>query len=466
MAKVRKIKMKSKGNSYTYWMIDVRSIGLTRITINPKTNKRFESKKEADLYLAELLNNTSKGISIQTNDLLVADICHPGEKKEIPGSNSGEKIFSGGGSFIRDKKTDLDNDNLSASHFQSLRFSLEVFNKYNTQKKWLNVDAKKVLNQILVHCKNNAQHKETEQLREASAWTTFSLHLRNLKSLSTWVAQEYNCVDVFGKIITKTKNKKTTFVKPMILQSVQKDSRDVAVDMDRLSELRQWMEETVYIYKNKETGKSNFVTSTEVAKERRRTILLQFDLLLDMGLRIAESLALTWDDVTYYKKGNKEIAGIRINKQYDVRGQMLKSTKGTKANSVYGDVELYTLPLTERLKEHKKLQTPEQQKNNLLFPNLLGNYDSRMVLNRFMKKGCNALWPDEPSKHISPHTLRHAMATHFAKKHGKNNMGILSAKLRHESGQLFTEKRYVTAIEKTVDQKFNEALMSAEVFGE
>lgn len=58
------------------------------------------------------------------------------------------------------------------------------------------------------------------------------------------------------------------------------------------------------------------------------------------------------------------------------------------------------------------------------------------------------------------------MATHFAKKHGKNNMGILSAKLRHESGQLFTEKRYVTAIEKTVDQKFNEALMSAEVFGE
>ena len=211
MAKVTKIKKKSKGNIYTYWMIDVRSIGLKRITINPKTNQRFESKKEADLYLAELLNNTSKGISVQTKDLLVADICHPGEKEKIPGSNSGEKIFSGGGSFIRDKKTDLDNDNLSASHFQSLRFSLEVFNKENTEKKWLNVDAKKVLNQILVHCKNNAQHKETEQLREASAWTTFSLHLRNLKSLSTWIAEEYNCIDVFGKIITKTKNKKTTF---------------------------------------------------------------------------------------------------------------------------------------------------------------------------------------------------------------------------------------------------------------
>lgn len=466
MAKVSKIKKKIKGNNYIYWMIDARSLGLKQITTNPKTNKRFESKKEADLYLAELLNNTSKGISVQTKDLLVADICHPGEKEKIPGSNSGEKIFSGGGSFIRDKKTDLDNDNLSASHFQSLRFSLEVFNKENTEKKWLNVDAKKVLNQILVHCKNNAQHKETEQLREASAWTTFSLHLRNLKSLSTWIAEEYNCIDVFGKIITKTKNKKTTFVKPMILQSVQKDSRDVAVDMNRLNLLRQWMEESIYIYKNEDTNISHFVTSTEVAKERRRTILLQFDLLLDMGLRIAESLALTWDDVSYYKKGDKEITGIRINKQYDVRGQMVKSTKGTKANSVYGDVELYTLPLTKRLKEHKKLQTPEQQKNNLLFPNLLGNYDSRMVLNRFMKKGCNALWKDEPSKHISPHTLRHAMATHFAKKHGKNNMGILSAKLRHESGQLFTEKQYVTAIEKTVDEKFKEAQMSAEVFGE
>lgn len=466
MAKVTKKIRKSKGKDYTSWCVDARSMGLKLITTNPQTSKKFESKKEADLYLAELLNNTSKGISVQTKDLLVADICHPGEKEKIPGSNSGEKIFSGGGSFIRDKKTDLDNDNLSASHFQSLRFSLEVFNKENTEKKWLNVDAKKVLNQILVHCKNNAQHKETEQLREASAWTTFSLHLRNLKSLSTWIAQEYNCIDVFGKIITKTKNKKTTFVKPMILQSVQKDSRDVAVDMNRLNLLRQWMEESIYIYKNEDTNISHFVTSTEVAKERRRTILLQFDLLLDMGLRIAESLALTWDDVSYYKKGDKEITGIRINKQYDVRGQMVKSTKGTKANSVYGDVELYTLPLTKRLKEHKKLQTPEQQKNNLLFPNLLGNYDSRMVLNRFMKKGCNALWKDEPSKHISPHTLRHAMATHFAKKHGKNNMGILSAKLRHESGQLFTEKRYVTAIEKTVDEKFKEAQMSAEVFGE
>jgi integrase len=460
MAKVRKLKMKSKGNSYTYWMLDVRSIGLTRITINPKTNKRFESKKEAEIYLAELLSDTSKGISIKSNDLLVDDLCDVGIKEIMPGSNSGEKIFSGGGSFIKDKKNDLDNANLSASHFESLRFSLSVFNQYNNEKRWLNVNAKKVLNQILVHCKNNAINKESDQLKEASAWTTFNLHLRNLKSVSTWIAEEYDCVDVFGKIITKTKNKKTTFVKPVILQTMQKDSRDVAVDLDRLKLLRQWMEESFYIYKGK------FVSSENIATERRRTIFLQFDLLMDMGLRIGEALALTWDDVKFYKQDGKEITGIRINKQYDTRAKTLKATKGTKANSVYGDVELYTSVLTARLKEHKDLQTDKQSALNLIFPNLKGNYDSRKVLNRVMKKGCNALWPNEPSKHISPHTLRHAMATHFAKKHGKNNMGILSAKLRHESGQLFTEKRYVSAIEKTVDEKFKEAQMSAEVFGE
>ena len=83
MAKVSKIKKKIKGNNYIYWMIDARSLGLKQITTNPKTNKRFESKKEDDLYLAELLNNTSKSISVHTKDLLVTDICHHGEKEQI-----------------------------------------------------------------------------------------------------------------------------------------------------------------------------------------------------------------------------------------------------------------------------------------------------------------------------------------------------------------------------------------------
>ena len=55
-------------------------------------------------------------------------------------------------------------------------------------------------------------------------------------------------------------------------------------------------------------GYSVAMNKPEFAKDRKRQILLQFDLLKGIGLRIGEALALTWDDII--------VDEIRINKQY------------------------------------------------------------------------------------------------------------------------------------------------------
>ena len=63
------------------------------ISKNPNTNKLFESKKEAQAYLDELIAKQHSGLSLNADDLEVHQLCLPGEYVEQPGSNSGQKIF-------------------------------------------------------------------------------------------------------------------------------------------------------------------------------------------------------------------------------------------------------------------------------------------------------------------------------------------------------------------------------------
>ena len=85
MAKVSKInKTNNDGKIFTYWCVDARSIGLKRYLNNPNTKERFETKKDAEIFLDKLKNIEVKRhqsndanrpqIEPQKDDLLVSDM--------------------------------------------------------------------------------------------------------------------------------------------------------------------------------------------------------------------------------------------------------------------------------------------------------------------------------------------------------------------------------------------------------
>lgn len=461
MAKVtKKTNTNSRGEKFINWCVDARSIGLKQYLNNPNTKQRFETKKDAEIFLNELKNievkrhqsndaNTPQ-IEPQKNDLLVSDICAIGDSKN-----------DGAGIYLARRFEEVKRQNLSRSQFDGIRNSIRVFLLFSSHKSWLDINLKRdpqlILNQMLEHRILHAVKKETNDLTKASAWTTFLQDIKNIKAMSSWVANEYDCDDKFKKIITRTKNNQATYKKPAHLHLLQKEATRKSVNKNRIFLLRQWIEENYFIYQGK------FVHDENVAKERRRNLLTQFDLIQNLGLRIGECLALTWDDVELKSFQGKKVAYIRINKQLELRTGKIKATKGTKDTSLYGDVKLATAVLPESLETLKRLQPNNLTLNNLIFPNLEGKHDLRLVLNRQMKKGSKMLW-NETSEHISPHTLRHAMATYFVKKHGKNRIGELSSLLRHESGQHFTESRYVSNLDKSDDQLYHEANLVEDLY--
>tara|TARA_R110001592_G_scaffold98590_1_gene281338 strand:- start:525 stop:1913 length:1389 start_codon:yes stop_codon:yes gene_type:complete len=461
MAKVTKInKTNTNKKKFSYWCVDARSIGLKIYYKNPNTNQKFETKKEAEIFLNELHNIEVKRhqsddvnlpvIEPQKNDLLLSDICAIGDSKN-----------DGAGIYLERRFEEVKRQNLSRSQFDGIRNSIRVFLLFSSHKSWLDINLKRdpqlILNQMLEHRILHAVKKETNDLTKASAWTTFLQDIKNIKAMSSWVANEYDCDDKFKKIITRTKNNQATYKKPAHLHLLQKEATRKSVDKNRIFLLRQWIEDNYFIHKGK------FVHDEIVAKERRRNLLTQFDLIQNLGLRIGECLALTWDDVEVKSFQGKKVAYIRINKQLELRTGKIKATKGTKDTSLYGDVKLATAVLPESLETLKRLQPNNLKLNNIVFPNLEGKYDLRLVLNRQMKKGSKKLW-NETSEHISPHTLRHAMATYFVKKHGKNRIGELSSLLRHESGQHFTESRYVSNLDKSDDQLYHEANLVEDLY--
>ena len=441
MAKVYKQKIVSKGIVYDYWCVDPRSIGLNRITKNPNTNERFESKKEAQAFLDDLTTKRQSGLSIDANKLEIRELCLPGEFVVIEGSNSGHRMFDDkGGEYISARYRHLDREKISLNHFQSMRRSLQLLidysDKYNI-KYWTTLDAERVLDSILALCKKNANKKETPELKEASAWTSFEKHLKNLKCMSTWVSQEKKCEDVFGNIITSKKHgRDLTYEKPARLINLQKKSKDKTVDVARVNQLRDYLE---YSYQ-----KQNLKLKPDYANSRRRTMLLQYDLLKAIGLRIGEAIALTWDDI----QGDE----IRINKQFNSKSYTVTETKG----GVYEHFITIDDALAKRFQEHKELQSDIDKKNNLVFPNTKGEYDTRRVLGRIMKQGCKRLWGNEISLHITPHTLRHLFATEMIRKGGKDVLPLVSEILRHSTGVKFTEKQYVHETKKSEKQRLKQ----------
>jgi len=446
MAKVIKVTKKMKGKTHTFWNVDARTLGVGQISKNPNTNERFENKKEAQAHLDELIAKQHSGLSLNADELEVHQLCLPGEYVEQLGSNSGKKIFNQkAGEYISARYRHLDRQKISFNHFQSMRRSMFLLvtycNKHNI-KYWTKLDAERCLDWVLKYCKKNANVKETVELTEASAWTTFQVHQKNLKCASTWIAQEKKCEDMFGKIITSKKHgRDLTFEKPAKLINLQKKQKDKVVNVVRVEELRDKIEkEYMRDYKGNK-GYSVAVNKPEFAKARKRQMLLQFDLLKGIGLRIGEALALTWDDVDYDE--------LRINKQYNAKEKAVTDTKG----GVFEHFVYISDSLAKRLQEHKDLQTNSEKINNLVFPNTKGNHDSRGSLSLIMKRYSKKIWGDEVTLHISPHTLRHLFATEMIRKGGKDALPMVSDILRHSTGVKFTEKQYVHETKKSEKQR-------------
>tara|TARA_R100000742_G_C4279536_1_gene104376 strand:+ start:1102 stop:2481 length:1380 start_codon:yes stop_codon:yes gene_type:complete len=446
MAKVKKSNRKVKGIIYVYWSVDARSLGKGEIFKNPYTNKPFESKKEAQAYLDELNAKISTGVNLDSDKLEVIKLCAPGEYETLENSNSGEKQLIDGkdkdgkiimpvGEYIAKRFTHLEDEEIGLNHFQSIRWSLGVLIEYcnnNNIKYWTAINAESFLRKVLKDCKANANDKESVDLRDASAWTTFEKHIKNLKCMSSWIALEKNCDDIFANIITSKKHgRDVTFKKPKRLEHLQRQAKDKTVNVDMVEMLRQKIVDK-YQEKNK-----NY--KPEWAESRRRTMLLQFDLIKAIGLRIGEALALTWDDII----GNE----IRINKQYNSKSNSVTDTKG----GVFEHFVYVSDTMANRLQEHKELQLDEERENDLVFPNTRGEHDSRRVLGRIMKQYSKDLWSN-PSMHISPHTLRHLFATEMIRKGGKDALPMVSDILRHSTGVKFTEKQYVHETKKSDKQ--------------
>ena len=449
MAKVVKINKTVKGFKYNNWTVDARSINKGRITKNPNTNEPFESKKEAQAYLDELIAKQHSGLSLNADDLEVHELCLPGEYVEQPGSNSGQKIFDqNAGEYISARYRHLEREKISFNHFQSMRRSMFLLvtycNKYNV-KYWTKLDAERCLDWVLKYCKKNANVKETAELTEASAWTTFQVHQKNIKCASTWIAEEKKCEDVFSKIITSKKHgRDLTFEKPAKLINLQRKQKDKVVNVIRVEQLRYEIDKHYMKNYKGNMGYSVAMNKPEFAKDRKRQILLQFDLLKGIGLRIGEALALTWDDII--------VDEIRINKQYNMKERSVTDTKG-------GVFEHYVYvgdELSKRLQEHKELQKDKEKINNLVFPNTKGQHDSRGALYRIMKQYSKKIWGDEVSLHISPHTLRHLFATEMIRKGGRDALPMVSDILRHSTGVKFTEKQYVHETKKSEKQRIRQ----------
>ena len=436
MAKVLKRKLKMKGKVHTFWQVDGRSFGKGQISKNPNTNERFESKKEAQAYLDELNAKISTGVNLDSDKLEVIKLCAPGEYKTLENSNSGEKQLIGGGEYIAKRCEHLEDEQIGLNHFQSMRWSLGILIDYcnkNNIKYWTAINAESFLRKVLKDCKANATDKESVDLRDASAWTTFEKHIKNLKCMSSWIALEKNCDDIFASIITSKKHgRDVTFKKPKRLEHLQRQAKDKTVNVDMVEMLRQKIVDK-YQEKNK-----NY--KPEWAESRRRTMLLQFDLIKAIGLRIGEALALTWDDII----GNE----IRINKQYNSKSKSVTDTKG----GVFEHIVYGSDTMANRLQEHKELQLDEERENDLVFPNTRGEHDSRRVLGRIMKQYSKDIWGANSSMHISPHTLRHLFATEMIRKGGKDALPMVSDILRHSTGVKFTEKQYVHETKKSDKQ--------------
>ena len=426
MAKVVKINKTVKGFKYNNWTVDARSINKGRITKNPNTNKPFESKKEAQEYLESLVAESKQGFNLNADKLTIAELCSAGELQENPQSNSGQKILIGGGEYMQSRyKQYVDLEKIGLGQYILTERALKKLILYCSERNiiyWKDLNPKKFLSWVLQEAKDNADPKETEDLRLASAWTNFENQLKLYKHLAKWISINKKCRNTFDEIITSKSHGDITFEKPQRLKNLQVQAKDKQVNLQNVMKVRNYIEKNY-----------------QAPEHRKIGLLLQFDLIKAIGLRIGEAIALTWDDINFDE--------ICINKQYHYVEKRIKETKhsGVETFVYVGD------DLAERLQEYKDIQPNEEKVNNLVFPNTLGNIDTRKALYKQMKKASKALFK-EISLHITPHTLRHLFATEMFKQGGLEYLPMVSEILRHKAGTKFTKQQYVHTLKKSEKQ--------------
>lgn len=133
-----------------------------------------------------------------------------------------------------------------------------------------------------------------------------------------------------------------------------------------------------------------------------KDIELWFRFTLNTGMRLGETLALTWEDIDFDKKT------ISINKQYNKITGKTTTTKTKKGNRV--------IPLFEQVRQ-------------LILP--LKNKGQLFTMSNFRIERCLSKIGKETDIAISPHILRHTFATTCLNK-GVNDR-VVQEWLGHES---------------------------------
>ena len=159
--------------------------------------------------------------------------------------------------------------------------------------------------------------------------------------------------------------------------------------------------------------KEEQVKFTTTLKENEFELPIAF--ALGTGLRLGELLALTWDDINFFN--NTVSVNKNLSKSYIINKDGTRELKtmilDPKTQSSIRDIPFPEI-FNSRLKKHQTKQKEDMlylgkayNKNNIVFPDPIGNYLDNKKLPRHFKK----VLQESKIRDMNFHSLRHSYAT-------------------------------------------------------
>jgi integrase len=272
---------------------------------------------------------------------------------------------------------------------------------------WATLNAENCVVELRKYCAENANDKETEELKLASSFGTFKGSFKLLKHISRYLNKFYQVKDVFADV------KLSDYPAPKQLSEYQ-DIKNARTEETNVDDVLYFTEQS-YL-----KGINN--RPADIKDLWHQQLLVTIEMFKKTGVRKGELLALTWDDLKLVENGNRKFATLSISKSFSRNTQILSKPKTAKGVRI--------IPLTfdfyERLMAYKEIQV----ETDLMFPNSLGKYDTRDRFGKALRAGNKEVHGDNKSKYLTVHGIRHYYATKFLKEN-QGSLDDLSVLLGH-----------------------------------